>query len=269
MTTLRSTQTRRGAPFSGALVAMEPDGAVRAVVGGIDYGESQFNRATHARRQPGSSFKIYVYATALENGYNPRSIVRDASASCGNWSPRNYTGGGGSGRSLTVTDAFKVSLNTTAADLSFKVGPREGAGDDEAARRQRRQANLLDGARRHRHHAARAHQRLRGLCQRRQAVPPLRGPRALQLQGRAHLLARARRAPGAASREPARRRADEPDDAGRGATRAPAGAPSSTSPMRSARPAPAPAGATPGSSASPARSSPASGSGTTTSARCG
>jgi penicillin-binding protein 1A len=122
VTTLRSTQTRRGSPFSGAMVAMDPDGAVRAIVGGIDYGESQFNRATHARRQPGSSFKLYVYATALENGYNPRSIVRDASASCGNWSPRNYTGGGGSGRALTVTDAFKLSLNTTAADLSLKVG---------------------------------------------------------------------------------------------------------------------------------------------------
>ena len=121
VTTLRS-QGRRGAPFAGAVVAMEPDGAVRAIVGGIDYGESQFNRATHARRQPGSSFKIYVYATALENGYTPRSVVRDASTSCGNWSPRNYSGGGGSGRSLTVTDAFKVSLNTTAADLSFKVG---------------------------------------------------------------------------------------------------------------------------------------------------
>ena len=122
VTTLRSTQTRRGNPFAGAMVSMDPDGAVRAVVGGIDYGESQFNRATHARRQPGSSFKLYVYATALENGYNPRSIVRDASSSCGNWSPRNYNGGGGSGRALTVTDAFKLSLNTTAADLSFKVG---------------------------------------------------------------------------------------------------------------------------------------------------
>ena len=122
VTTLRSTQTRRGAPFSGAMVSMDPDGAVRAIVGGIDYGESQFNRATHARRQPGSSFKIYVYAAALENGYNPKSIVRDASQSCGNWSPKNYNGGGGSGRSLTMTDAFKNSLNTTAADLSFKVG---------------------------------------------------------------------------------------------------------------------------------------------------
>jgi penicillin-binding protein 1A len=122
VTTLRSTQTRSGAPFSGALVSMDPDGAVRAIVGGIDYGESQFNRATHARRQPGSSFKLYVYSTALENGYNPRSVERDASTSCGNWSPRNYTGGGGSGRALTLTDAFKLSLNTTAADLSFKVG---------------------------------------------------------------------------------------------------------------------------------------------------
>jgi penicillin-binding protein 1A len=120
--TLRSTGVRRGNPFSGAMVAMDPDGAVRAIVGGIDYGESQFNRATNARRQPGSSFKVYVYATALENGFTPRSLVRDASGSCGNWAPRNYSGSGGSGRSLTVTDAFKVSLNTTAADLSFKVG---------------------------------------------------------------------------------------------------------------------------------------------------
>src|SRR5690606_6525567 len=97
VTTLRATGRRRN-PFSGAMVAMEPDGAVRALVGGIDYGESQFNRATKARRQPGSSFKVYVYATALENGYKPRTIVRDASGRCGRWSPRNYNGGGGSGR---------------------------------------------------------------------------------------------------------------------------------------------------------------------------
>ena len=119
--TLKAAGSRAN-PFSGALVAMEPDGAVRAVVGGLDYGESQFNRATHARRQPGSSFKIYVYATAIEGGLTPRSLVRDASGSCGNWAPRNYSGSGGSGRSLTMTDAFKTSLNTTAADLSFKFG---------------------------------------------------------------------------------------------------------------------------------------------------
>ncbi|MEQ1710558.1 MAG: PBP1A family penicillin-binding protein [Hyphomicrobium sp.] len=107
---------------SGALVSMDVDGAVRAIVGGIDYGESQFNRATAARRQPGSSFKLYVYAAALENGYNPRSTVRDSSQSCGNWHPSNYDGGGGSGRSLSMGEAFAKSLNTTAADLSFKVG---------------------------------------------------------------------------------------------------------------------------------------------------
>jgi penicillin-binding protein 1A len=107
---------------SGALVAMEPEGAVRALVGGVDYGESQFNRAIHAHRQPGSSFKLYVYATALENGYTTRSIVSDSAGNCGNWSPKNYNGGGGSGRSLPIGDAFKMSLNTTAVDLSLKVG---------------------------------------------------------------------------------------------------------------------------------------------------
>jgi penicillin-binding protein 1A len=120
--TLLPTGERGDNPFSGVLVAMEPDGAVRAMVGGLDYGESQFNRAVHARRQPGSSFKLYVYATAFENGYNPHSPVRDQHVTCGNWSPRNYHGGGGSGRSMPAIDAFKVSLNTPAVDLSLKVG---------------------------------------------------------------------------------------------------------------------------------------------------
>ena len=107
---------------AGALVSMEPDGAVKALVGGLDYGESQFNRATHAKRQPGSSFKLYVYATALENGYTSKSIVSDSTAGCGNWSPKNYNGSGGSGRSIAIGDAFKTSLNTTAVDLSLKAG---------------------------------------------------------------------------------------------------------------------------------------------------
>ncbi len=107
---------------SGALVAMETDGAVRALVGGPDYGESQFNRATKARRQPGSSFKVYVYAAALENGYKPDTMVRDASRSCGNWSPQNYNGGHGSGGRLPLWMALAKSLNTTAAELSFAVG---------------------------------------------------------------------------------------------------------------------------------------------------
>ena len=111
---------------TGALIAMEPGGAVRALVGGMDYGESQFNRATHARRQPGSSFKLYVYLAALENGLTSKSSLRDsAPAPCGplGWQPKNYDGGSGSGRSLTAQEAFKVSLNTVAVDLSlYRLG---------------------------------------------------------------------------------------------------------------------------------------------------
>jgi penicillin-binding protein 1A len=111
---------------SGAIISMEPDGAVRTLVGGVDYGESQFNRATNARRQAGSSFKLYVYAAALEHGLTPRTSVSDSSpAPCGpkGWTPKNYTGGSGSGRSLPLIDAFKTSLNTVATDLSlYKLG---------------------------------------------------------------------------------------------------------------------------------------------------
>src|SRR5690606_5661341 len=123
--TLVSALRQRGRAIradAGALVAMETDGAVRALVGGPDYGESQFNRATKARRQPGSSFKVYVYATALENGYKPTTTVRDASRSCGRWHPRNYSGGHGSGARLPLWLALAKSLNTTAAELSFAVG---------------------------------------------------------------------------------------------------------------------------------------------------
>lgn len=104
----------------GALVAMETDGAVRALVGGRDYGESQFNRAVHAYRQPGSSFKPYVYLTALENGYTPDTIVLDGPISCGRWSPRNYSGGY-RGR-LPMKYALMRSLNTVAVRLSLSVG---------------------------------------------------------------------------------------------------------------------------------------------------
>ncbi len=106
----------------GALVALETDGAIRALVGGTDYGRSQFNRATHARRQPGSSFKPYVYAVALENGYKPNTMVRDRSRSCGRWSPKNYSGSYGSGRRVPLSYALAKSYNTTAVDLSLKLG---------------------------------------------------------------------------------------------------------------------------------------------------
>ncbi len=119
--TLRYTGPSRKRGYTGAMVSMEPDGAVRALVGGMDYEDNQFNRASHARRQPGSSFKLYVYATAFENGFNPRSIVRDYGGACGNWAPRNYSGGS-SGRSMMAIDAFKVSLNVPAVEVSLRVG---------------------------------------------------------------------------------------------------------------------------------------------------
>jgi penicillin-binding protein 1A len=101
-------------------VVMEVDGAVRAMVGGRDYGASQFNRATDAMRQPGSSFKPYVYATALEHGFKPESIVVDAPICLGNWCPRNY--GGGYSGSMTLISALTRSINTIAVRLSIAVG---------------------------------------------------------------------------------------------------------------------------------------------------
>ena len=77
-----------------ATVVADLDGAVRAMVGGRDYGVSQFNRATDAMRQPGSSFKPYVYATALQVGVvKPTSMISDGPICLGNWCPKNYSGG--------------------------------------------------------------------------------------------------------------------------------------------------------------------------------
>jgi penicillin-binding protein 1A len=103
-----------------ALVAMEPDGTVRAMVGGRDYGASTFNRATNALRQPGSSFKPYVYATALEFGYTPASIVLDAPVSIGNWSPQNYARRY-RGR-VTLKTALTKSINVIPVRLSIAMG---------------------------------------------------------------------------------------------------------------------------------------------------
>jgi penicillin-binding protein 1A len=100
-----------------ALVSMETDGAVRALVGGRDYGESQFNRATRAFRQPGSSFKTYVYLGALEGGARPNTVAYDGGVSCGNWSPENYTDSY-KGR-MTLTSALAQSINTIAVKLSL------------------------------------------------------------------------------------------------------------------------------------------------------
>jgi penicillin-binding protein 1A len=103
-----------------AAVLMDSDGAVRAMVGGRDYGASQFNRATDALRQPGSSFKPYVYATALMNGFKPTSIVVDAPTCIGNWCPRNYSGGYSGAQ--TLTQALVRSVNIIPVRLSIALG---------------------------------------------------------------------------------------------------------------------------------------------------
>ena len=103
-----------------ALVAMTPDGAIRAMVGGLDHNTSPFNRATQAKRQPGSSFKPFVYATALEQGVKTTDIIVDAPLKIGGWNPTNY--GGGYSGPVTVAPALARSINTVAVRLGMKVG---------------------------------------------------------------------------------------------------------------------------------------------------
>ncbi len=104
----------------GAAVVVSTDGAVRAMVGGSDYGESQFNRATDALRQPGSSFKPFVYATAMMNGFTPKSIVQDAPICIGNWCPHNY--GGGFSGPVTLTTGLVKSINIIPVRLAQAFG---------------------------------------------------------------------------------------------------------------------------------------------------
>ena len=103
-----------------AAVMVETDGAVRVMVGGRDYGESQFNRATDALRQPGSSFKPFVYATAMMNGFTPQSVVRDSPICIGNWCPHNYSGGYSG--NVTLTNALVRSINVIPVKLAQAFG---------------------------------------------------------------------------------------------------------------------------------------------------
>lgn len=104
----------------GAVVLADVDGSVRAMAGGRDYAVSQFNRATDAMRQPGSSFKPYVYATALSNGFKPTSIVVDGPVCLGNWCPQNY--GRSFSGSITLTQALVRSINVIPVKLSILLG---------------------------------------------------------------------------------------------------------------------------------------------------
>ncbi len=106
----------------GAIVALSPDGAVRAMVGGRNYGQSQFNRAVAAKRQPGSAFKPFVFLTALERGLTPDTMRDDRPIAIKGWRPENYT------REyfgpVTLTRALAQSLNTVSVRLTVEVGPK-------------------------------------------------------------------------------------------------------------------------------------------------
>ena len=104
----------------GALVSVDRDGAVRAMVGGLDYVSSNYNRATTATRQPGSAWKIFVYMAALESGYTPDTGVTDSPVNINGWSPRNSSGRY-SGE-IDIRTAFAYSINTVAAKLGVEVG---------------------------------------------------------------------------------------------------------------------------------------------------
>src|SRR3954454_10718629 len=106
----------------GALVAMTPDGAVRAMVGGRNYAESQYNRAVTAKRQPGSAFKPFVYLTAVEAGLTPETIRQDAPLDLKGWKPENY--GHEYFGAVTLAQALAMSLNTVAVRLGIEVGPK-------------------------------------------------------------------------------------------------------------------------------------------------
>jgi penicillin-binding protein 1A len=103
-----------------AVVVMKPDGAVVALLGGIDYDESTFNRATQAHRQPGSAFKPFVYLAALESGLTPWDQREDQPVDIGGWTPTNF--GGRSYGTLTLADALAHSVNTITANLAQEVG---------------------------------------------------------------------------------------------------------------------------------------------------
>jgi penicillin-binding protein 1A len=111
----------KGNVSQGALVAMTPEGAVRAMVGGRNYAESQFNRAVAAKRQPGSAFKAFVYLTALEHGLTPDTVRQDGPIKIKGWQPENY--GHEYFGPVTLTKALAMSLNTVSVRLTMEFSP--------------------------------------------------------------------------------------------------------------------------------------------------
>ena len=117
-TTAIATNVPRGA--QGALVSIDRDGAVKAMVGGTDYVSSNYNRAVTAVRQPGSAWKLFVYLTALEAGFRPEDMVEDKPVEIDGWQPKNS--GGKYAGSISLRTAFAYSKNTVAAQIGQEVG---------------------------------------------------------------------------------------------------------------------------------------------------
>src|SRR6202040_4173585 len=113
----------KNAVSQGALVALSPDGAVRAMVGGRDYGQSQFNRATQAQRQPGSAFKPFVYLAGLEAGLRPTDRLVDAPIRIGNWEPHNYLNPYQG--EMSLAEGLAQSINTIAVQVAQRAGIRK------------------------------------------------------------------------------------------------------------------------------------------------
>ena len=248
----------------GALVAMTPDGAVRAMVGGRNYAESQYNRAVTAKRQPGSAFKPFVYLTAIEAGLTPETIRQDAPLDVKGWKPENYSheyfG------AVTLTQALAMSLNTVAVRLGLEVGAKNVV----------RTAHRLGISSKLDANASIA------LGTSEVSLTELVGAYAPFANGglgvSPHVVTKIRTADGkvlyARPRRPARPgdraaqcRDDEHHDAGDAALAAPRARRRFRAGWPPARPAPARISATPGSSATPPISSPASGSAMTTTRR--
>ncbi|OJX13008.1 MAG: hypothetical protein BGO77_00885 [Caedibacter sp. 37-49] len=103
-----------------SLVSMTPDGGVRAMVGGVNYTQSQFNRATQAKRQTGSSFKFFVFMAALEHEYTPETMVSDVPMQIGKWKPKNYTWQ--SRGEVSLKDGFAYSVNAMPVRLAYRLG---------------------------------------------------------------------------------------------------------------------------------------------------
>ncbi|HXC74595.1 MAG TPA: PBP1A family penicillin-binding protein [Sphingomicrobium sp.] len=116
----RAIQANAPAGAQGALVAIDQDGAVRAMVGGKDYVASIYNRGTQAERQPGSAFKLFVYLTALESGMKPTDTIVDEPVTINGWTPRNST------RTnlgpVSLREAFSRSINTISAKIGQQLG---------------------------------------------------------------------------------------------------------------------------------------------------